>query len=121
LDNIEQHHVWLDHWNTPSKHLNTTWVFKTKPATASSPEKPKARLCIQCFLQTYGEDFFEMFAPTGKFWRCWSWPLIYLYQKARGTNEFKDLILNPFPKCSAHEPDILLGMDLDIKPDSIGL
>jgi hypothetical protein len=43
------------------------WVFKTKPKSNSSPKKKKARLCIQGFLQTYGEDFFETFAPTGKF------------------------------------------------------
>jgi hypothetical protein len=47
--------------------LYSTWVFKTKPASLSSPEKLKACLCIQGFLQTFGEDFFETFAPTGKF------------------------------------------------------
>jgi hypothetical protein len=30
-------------------------------------EKKKARLCIQGFPQTYGEDFFKTFALTGKF------------------------------------------------------
>ncbi|KAI7939342.1 hypothetical protein MJO29_014078 [Puccinia striiformis f. sp. tritici] len=67
LDNIENHEVWLDQLEKPHKLLNSTWVFKTKPATLSSPEKQKARLCIQGFLQTYGEDVFETFAPTGKF------------------------------------------------------
>ncbi|KNZ56887.1 hypothetical protein VP01_2294g4 [Puccinia sorghi] len=37
------------------------------------------------------------------------------------TDEFQELFLNRFPNSSAHEPDTLLGMDLDIKPDSIGL
>jgi hypothetical protein len=67
LSNIENHEVWLDHEEVPAKTLSTTWVFKTKPATALSQEKQKALLCIQGFLQTYGEDFFETFAPTGKF------------------------------------------------------
>ncbi|KNZ55400.1 hypothetical protein VP01_2694g2 [Puccinia sorghi] len=67
LDTIEDHKVWVDQWDTPAKYLNGTWVFKTKPATNSSPEKQKARFCIQGFLQTYGEDYFETFAPTGKF------------------------------------------------------
>ncbi|KNZ51629.1 hypothetical protein VP01_3880g2, partial [Puccinia sorghi] len=67
LDNIENHDVWIDHFEKPNKHLSSTWVFKTKPATASSAEKVKARLCIQGFMQTYGEDSFENFAPTGKF------------------------------------------------------
>lgn len=67
LDNIKKHHVWIDQHKEPAKYLNSTWGFKTKPATASSPEKQKARLCIQGFMQTYGKDFFEIFAPTGKF------------------------------------------------------
>ena len=67
LSNIEKHGVWLEHTNVPLKTLNTTWMFKTKPATTLSQEKQKARLCIQGFLQTYGEDYFETFAPTGKF------------------------------------------------------
>lgn len=67
LENIEDHKVWLDEHEKLSKHLNSTWVFKTKPATTSSPEKQKARLCIQGFIQTYSEDFFENFSPTGKF------------------------------------------------------
>jgi hypothetical protein len=36
LDNIEQHDVWDDQWEKPLKNLNSTWVFKTKPATNSS-------------------------------------------------------------------------------------
>jgi hypothetical protein len=67
LKSIEHHDVWLDHWDTPPKALQHTWVFRTKPATNSSPEKQKARLCIQGFMQTYGKDFFKTFAPTGKF------------------------------------------------------
>jgi hypothetical protein len=67
LENIEQHDVWFDCPTTPSKALQCTWVFRKKPATNSLPEKLKACLCIQGFLQTYGEDFFETFAPTRKF------------------------------------------------------
>jgi hypothetical protein len=67
LNNIERHEVWEDQPVPPKKALHSTWVFKTKPATPSSPEKQKARLCIQGFLQTFGKDFFETFAPTGKF------------------------------------------------------
>jgi hypothetical protein len=57
LDNIKSHDVWLDCPSVPHKFLRSTWVFKTKPATALSPKKQKARLCIQGFLQTFGEDF----------------------------------------------------------------
>jgi len=27
LDTIEDHDVWVDHWVTPPKYLNGTWVF----------------------------------------------------------------------------------------------
>jgi hypothetical protein len=57
LSNIERHEVWEDQPTAPKKILHSTWVFKTKPATSSSPKKQKARLCIQGFLQTFGEDF----------------------------------------------------------------
>lgn len=67
IDCIEDHDVWVDQYEEPAKHFNSTWVFRTKPATASSPKKIKARLCIQGFMQNFGEDFFETFAPTGKF------------------------------------------------------
>jgi hypothetical protein len=68
LNNIEDHHVWTELLEKPKKVLHSTWVFKTKPAMDSSPcKKKKARLCIQGFLQTFGEEFFETFAPTGKF------------------------------------------------------
>jgi hypothetical protein len=67
LNNIEGHGVWQDYNQTPSKTLNLTWVFKTKPATNSAPEKLKAHLCMQGFLQTHGVDFFETFSPTVKF------------------------------------------------------
>lgn len=67
LENIEKHQVWTDCFQKPEKFLRSVWVFRTKPETSSSPEKKKARLCIQGFLQTPGIDFDETFAPTGKF------------------------------------------------------
>ncbi|KAA1082882.1 hypothetical protein PGT21_018694 [Puccinia graminis f. sp. tritici] len=42
LDNIGNHDAWLDQYEEPDKSIKTTWVFKTKPATASSEEKKKA-------------------------------------------------------------------------------
>ncbi|KNZ50758.1 hypothetical protein VP01_4251g1 [Puccinia sorghi] len=67
LNNIKHHEVWDNYFETPDKYLNTTWVFQTKPPTISTPEKAKVQLCIQGFLQTHGEDFFDTFSPTGKF------------------------------------------------------
>ncbi|KAH9456857.1 hypothetical protein Pst134EA_033050 [Puccinia striiformis f. sp. tritici] len=67
LDNIEGHNVWDDMYDKPDSFLNTVWVFRTKPATPSSAEKKKGRLCIQGFLQIPGQHYNETFAPTGKF------------------------------------------------------
>ncbi|KNZ54753.1 hypothetical protein VP01_2865g1 [Puccinia sorghi] len=47
VDNIEQHQVLDDHFETPNKYLNTTWVFRTKPATTATLKEAKAQLCIQ--------------------------------------------------------------------------
>ncbi|KNZ47112.1 hypothetical protein VP01_666g7 [Puccinia sorghi] len=63
LNHIENHQVWFDQCEKPKQNLNSTWVFKTKSATASFSKKPKAGLCIQGFLQTHGEDFFQNLCP----------------------------------------------------------
>jgi hypothetical protein len=66
LNNIEAHEVWEDMWKRPESFLHTLWIFKTKPATLSSEERKKARLCIQGFAQL-PEECGNTFAPTGKF------------------------------------------------------
>jgi hypothetical protein len=66
LGNIEGHQVWDDMWERPDSFLHTLWIFKTKPATLSSQERKKARLCIQGFAQL-PEECGNTFAPTGKF------------------------------------------------------
>lgn len=66
LNNIEAHEVWEDMWSRPDSFLHTLWIFKTKPATLSSNERKKARLCIQGFAQL-PEECGNTFAPTGKF------------------------------------------------------
>lgn len=67
LDNIEHHKVWEDMWHQPEAFLRTLWVFCTKPATLSSAERKKARLCIQGFMQIAGVDHGDTFAPISKF------------------------------------------------------
>jgi hypothetical protein len=67
LSSIESHEVWEDMFDTPKSFLRTVWTFKTKPATLSTTERKKARLCIQGFSQIEGIDYGETFAPTGKF------------------------------------------------------
>lgn len=67
FESIENLNVWEDCFVPPKEHLHTTLVLKTKPAKLSSPEKKKARLCIQGFKQIPGIDFHETFTPTGKY------------------------------------------------------
>jgi hypothetical protein len=66
LKNIEAHEVWDEMWSRPESFLHTLWIFRTKPATLSSNERKKARLCIQGFTQL-PEECGNTFAPTGKF------------------------------------------------------
>ena len=68
LRQIEDLAVWEDYVGQPRNPLRTVWIFRTKPSTASSPEPvKKARICIQGFRQIPEQDFFETFAPTGKY------------------------------------------------------
>lgn len=43
------------------------WVFKKKPNVLGKLEKFKARITPKGFKQKYGEDYFEVFANTGKY------------------------------------------------------
>ena len=58
-------------WRVPesvppnAKKLQTRWVFKKKTRTDGST-KFKARLVIKGFLQTFGLDYTETFAPKAK-------------------------------------------------------
>ncbi|KNZ47512.1 hypothetical protein VP01_6347g1 [Puccinia sorghi] len=128
LDNIENHDVWIDYFEKPNQHLNSTWVFKTKPATASSAEKLKARLCIQGFMHTYGKDCFKTFS-RGKFPS-----LLALLEKnsfiffhvddlivVGQRDVFEKLFLSQFPNSTAHSWDTLLDMNLVVHNDSIEL
>jgi hypothetical protein len=67
ISNIKHHKVWEDMHDIPESFFCTIWIFKTKPATLSSKERKKARLCIQGFSQIEGLDYNDTFAPTGKF------------------------------------------------------
>jgi hypothetical protein len=66
LNNIQAHEVWDNMWSRPKSFLHTLWIFRTKPATLSSTERKKARLCIQGFTQL-PKECGNTFAPTGNF------------------------------------------------------
>ncbi|KNZ52895.1 hypothetical protein VP01_3405g1 [Puccinia sorghi] len=167
--------VWIDQFEEPEKHLNSTWGF----------------------LQTFGEEFFETFVPTGKFPSLLALlvlaidlklpikqfdtpkgsrrkaPYLKLLKSLYGLKQatknwyetltswfqeidycpsvsdaclfihkdknsfiffhvdnwivvgqpevFEKLFLDWFPNSMAHSPDTLLGMNLHIENDSIGL
>ena len=46
--------------------ISTTWVFKAKPNADGTIERLKARLCARGFLQQYGKDFLNTFAPVAR-------------------------------------------------------
>ncbi|MBW0535535.1 hypothetical protein O181_075250, partial [Austropuccinia psidii MF-1] len=48
------------------KIVGTAWVSKKKNTIPAASTEYKARLCAQGFVQTFGEDYFKTFAPTGR-------------------------------------------------------
>ena len=48
------------------KAIGVKWVFKVKVKEDGSIERFKARLTAKGFAQRAGEDFDEIYAPTGK-------------------------------------------------------
>lgn len=56
----------MDQFEKPKKILNSTWVFKTKPATASLPEKAKARSASKNFYKLTAKISLGLL-PMGKF------------------------------------------------------
>ena len=49
-----------------ARPISTTYVFKAKPNADGSLERLKARVCARGFLQRYGTDFLQTFAPVAR-------------------------------------------------------
>ena len=46
--------------------ISTVYVFKAKPNADGTLERLKARICARGFLQKYGTDFLQTFAPVAR-------------------------------------------------------
>jgi len=65
LKSIEKNETWkLVQLPTNKKCVDAKWVFKTKFKPDSQVAKFKARLVARGFLQKYGEDYYEVYAPV---------------------------------------------------------
>ena len=77
------------------KAISVRWVFKIKLKPDGSVVKHKARLVARGFLQKYGLDYFEVFAPVVRHETVRlviaiaanrNWPLIHLDVKSNFIN-----------------------------------
>jgi len=65
LKSIEKNETWkLVQLPTDKKCINVKWVFKTKLKPDGQVAKFKARLVARGFLQKYGQDYCEVYAPV---------------------------------------------------------
>lgn len=67
LESIEKNETWrLVKLPTDKKCIDVKWVFKTKLKPDGQVEKYKARLVARGFLQKYGHDYYEVYAPVAR-------------------------------------------------------
>jgi len=67
LDSIEKNDTWrLVQLPTDKKCIDFKWVFKTKLKPDGQVAKYKARLVARGFLQKYGQDYYEVYAPVAR-------------------------------------------------------
>jgi len=67
LDSIEKNDTWrLVQLPTDKKYIDVKWVFKTKLKPDGQVAKYKAMLVARGFLQKYGQDCYEVYAPVAR-------------------------------------------------------
>lgn len=64
---LESNKTWIL-TSLPKGHhiVGCKWIYRTKFLANGSIDKYKARLVAKYFTQTYGQDYFETFAPVPK-------------------------------------------------------
>lgn len=71
LQSIIEHETWSyylrDALPEGTKPLTTKWVYKTKRDELGQIARHKARLCVRGFLQKYGINYHETYAPTVRY------------------------------------------------------
>ena len=67
LNSIEKNDTWrLVQLSTDKKCIDVRWVFKTKLKPDGQVAKYKAMLVARRFLQKYGQDYYEVYAPVAR-------------------------------------------------------
>jgi len=56
----------LVHLPTDKKCVDVKWLFKTKLKPDGQVAKFKAKLVARGFLQKYGQDYYEVYAPVAR-------------------------------------------------------
>jgi len=67
LNSIEKNDTWrLVQLSTDTKCIDVRWVFETKLKPDGQVAKYKAMLVARRFLQKYGQDYYEVYAPVAR-------------------------------------------------------
>ncbi|KNZ48420.1 hypothetical protein VP01_5683g1 [Puccinia sorghi] len=135
LDNIENHRVWVDQFERPEKHLNSNWsaflfALLQEEIFIKTPEGSKQKSpYLKSIKSLYGLNQAPMNCPSV------SNACLFIHKEKRSfiffhvddlivvgqPDKFKKLFLARFPNSTAHAPDTLLGMTLNISDEAIEL
>lgn len=67
IEAIEKNDTWvLTDLPRGGKMIGVKWIYKTKINEKGEVDKYKARLVAKWYIQTYGVDYAEVFAPVAR-------------------------------------------------------